>query len=193
MSAGWTLDDVDLAGLGILAGRIALFLKTGDVVTLSGPLGAGKTTFARALVTHLGDADEVPSPTFALMQRYETPRLTLHHCDFYRIEAPEVDELGLDDALAEGALLIEWPERAGDWLPADRLDIVLDETANPDTRRVTLTGHGRWSAAARPLATRFRALSTRRRSLTPTRTICKATPRRAPMRGSSCRIGPPFS
>jgi N-acetylmuramate 1-kinase len=160
MSAGWTLDDVDLAGLGILAGRLALFLKTGDVVTLSGPLGAGKTTFARALVTHLGDADEVPSPTFALMQRYETHRLTLHHCDFYRIEAPEVDELGLDDALAEGALLIEWPERAGDWLPGDRLEIVLDETANPDTRRVTLTGHGSWELRLERLRTLSRFVDT---------------------------------
>ncbi len=144
MSAGWTLDDVDLARLDILASRLALFLKAGDVITLSGPLGAGKTSFARGLITHLGDADDVPSPTFALMQRYETPRLTLTHCDFYRIEAPELDELGLDDALNEGALLIEWPERAGDWLPADRLDIALDETSDANTRRVTLTGHGSW-------------------------------------------------
>jgi tRNA threonylcarbamoyl adenosine modification protein YjeE len=160
MSAGWTLDDVDLARLGILAGRIALFLKSGDVVTLSGPLGAGKTTFARALVTHLGDADEVPSPTFALMQRYETPRLILHHCDFYRIEGPELDELGLDDALNEGALLIEWPERAGDWLPADRLNIALDETADPDTRCVTLTGHGNWAPRLDRLRTLSRFLDT---------------------------------
>ena len=149
------LEDVDLARLDVLAGRVALFLKTGDVVTLSGPLGAGKTSFARALITHLGDADDVPSPTFALMQRYETPRVTLTHCDFYRIEAPELDELGLDDALNEGALLIEWPERAGDWLPADRLDIVFDEMADPNLRRITLTGHGRWV----PRLDRLRALS----------------------------------
>ena len=146
MNAGWTLNDVDLARLHVLAGRLALFLKGGDVVTLSGPLGAGKTSFARALIAHLGDADDVPSPTFALMQRYETSRLTLTHCDFYRIEAPEVDELGLEDALDEGALLIEWPERAGDWLPADRLDISFEETADPDTRRITLTPHGIWRA-----------------------------------------------
>ena len=61
-------------------------LKAGDVIALSGPLGAGKTTFARALVTRLGGEGEVPSPTFALMQHYETPRLTLTHCDFYRLE-----------------------------------------------------------------------------------------------------------
>ena len=98
--------------LDILASRLALFLKAGDVIALSGPLGAGKTTFARALVARLGGEGEVPSPTFALMQRYETPRLTLTHCDFYRLEPAELDELGLDDALSEGAVLIEWPERA---------------------------------------------------------------------------------
>lgn len=144
MSTNWRLDDVDLNRLDVLANRVALSLKTGDVVTLSGPLGAGKTTFARALVTHLGDEDEVPSPTFALMQRYETPRLNLIHCDFYRLEPPELEELGLDDALDDACLLIEWPERAGDWLPADRLDIALAETSDPNTRHLTLTGHGTW-------------------------------------------------
>jgi N-acetylmuramate 1-kinase len=144
MSAAWRLDDVDLKRLDILASRAALSIKSGDVITLSGPLGAGKTTLARMLVTHLGGEGEVPSPTFALMQRYETPRLVLCHCDFYRLDPGELDELGLDDALSEGTLLIEWPERAGDWLPADRLDIALEETASPDTRRVVLTGHGDW-------------------------------------------------
>jgi len=146
MSASWRLDGVDLARLDILASRIALSFKSGDVIALAGPLGAGKTTFARALITHLGSEGEVPSPTFALMQRYETPRLTICHCDFYRIEPEELDELGLDDALAEGALLIEWPERAGDWLPPDRLDIAFEETADPALRRVVLTGYGTWGA-----------------------------------------------
>ncbi len=86
MSASLSLDDVDLVELDILASRLALLLKAGDVIALSGPLGAGKTTFARALVTRLDGEGEVPSPTFALMQRYETPRLTLTHCDFYRLE-----------------------------------------------------------------------------------------------------------
>ena len=86
MTASWSLDDVDLVRLDILASRLALMLKSGDVIALSGPLGAGKTTFARALVTRLGGEGEVPSPTFALMQRYETPHLTLTHCDFYRLE-----------------------------------------------------------------------------------------------------------
>ena len=144
MTASFSLDDVDLVRLDILASRLASLLKAGDVIALSGPLGAGKTTFARALVTRLDGEGEVPSPTFALMQRYETPRLTLTHCDFYRLEPAELDELGLDDALSEGVVLIEWPERAAGWLPAERLDIDMDETATPNERRIVLTGHGGW-------------------------------------------------
>ena len=144
MTTSWSRDDVDLVELDILASRLALVLRTGDVIALSGPLGAGKTTFVRAVITRLGGEGEVPSPTFALMQRYETPRLTLTHCDFYRLTPSELDELGLDDAASEGAVLIEWPERASSWLPADRLDIGIDETATPNTRRIVLTGHGSW-------------------------------------------------
>jgi N-acetylmuramate 1-kinase len=155
MTSSWSLDDVDLVRLDILASRIAVALKTGDVITLSGPLGAGKTTFARALVTRLGGEGEVPSPTFALMQRYETKRLTLTHCDFYRLEPAELDQLGLDDALEEGVVLIEWPERAERWLPRDRLDIAMDETATPALRRIVLTGHGTWEARLERLQALF--------------------------------------
>jgi len=155
MTASWSLDDVDLVQLDILASRLALLLKAGDIIALSGPLGAGKTTFARALITRLGSEGEVPSPTFALMQRYETPRLTLTHCDFYRLEPSELDELGLDDAVSEGAVIVEWPERASRWLPCDRLDVAMDETATPDRRRIVLTGHGSWAARLK----RLRALS----------------------------------
>jgi tRNA threonylcarbamoyl adenosine modification protein YjeE len=144
MTTRWRFEDVDLVELDILASRLALNLTAGDVVAISGPLGAGKTTLARALVARLGGESEVPSPTFALMQRYETPRLTLTHCDFYRLEPPELDQLGLDDAVSEGAVLIEWPERASAWLPPDRLDIAMDETATPNARRIVLTGYGHW-------------------------------------------------
>jgi tRNA threonylcarbamoyl adenosine modification protein YjeE len=155
MTTRWSLEDVDLVKLDILASRLALLLKAGDVIALSGPLGTGKTTFARALVTRLGGEGEVPSPTFALMQRYETPRLTLTHCDFYRLEPSELDELGLEDAAPEGVVLIEWPERAAAWMPGDRLEIAMDETATPATRRIVLTGHGGWEERLE----RLRALS----------------------------------
>jgi hypothetical protein len=145
MTASWSLDDVDLVRLEIIAGRLALVLRSRDVIALSGPLGAGKTTFARALIAGLGGRTEVPSPTFALIQRYEVAHLTLAHCDFYRLESGELDELGLEDALAEGAVLVEWPERASSWLPEDRLDVAIAETAQADTRRIVLTGHGDWA------------------------------------------------
>lgn len=152
MTETWRLDDVDLARLDRLAGRIALQLKKGDVVTLSGPLGAGKTTFARKLVGHLDGDGEVPSPTFAILQRYDTPRLSVSHCDFYRLQESELYELGLDDELLDGALLIEWPERAGAWLPQDRLDIAIGETEHSDRRNLVLTGYGNWAARLRRLA-----------------------------------------
>ncbi len=155
MSAVWRLDGVDLTRLDVLASRLALILRSGDVIALSGPLGAGKTTLSRAIVNHLGGEGEVPSPTFALMQRYETPRLTLCHCDFYRVEPEELDELGLDDALAEGAVLIEWAERAAAWLPADRLDIAIEETSAAEERRIVFTAHGTWA----PRLDRLKALS----------------------------------
>ena len=103
----------------------------------------------------LGGEGEVPSPTFALMQRYETPRLTVTHCDFYRLEPSELGELGLDDALAEGVVLSNGPSALRDWLPEDRLDIAMDETATPNVRRVVMTGHGSWAARL----ARLRALS----------------------------------
>jgi tRNA threonylcarbamoyl adenosine modification protein YjeE len=146
MSATWSLDNVDLLGLHRLAQRLALILKPGDVIGLSGPLGAGKTTFARLLLTRLGAEGEVPSPTFALVQSYATRRFPVNHCDFYRLEASELGELGLDDMIATAVTVVEWPERAGDFMPEDRLDIAMDETAEPNRRRIVLTGHGSWQA-----------------------------------------------
>jgi tRNA threonylcarbamoyladenosine biosynthesis protein TsaE len=96
-----------------LGARLAKLLRPGDVVTLSGPLGVGKTALARAVIRSLGHSGEVPSPSFAIVQPYEELDPPVWHVDLYRIEdAGELDELGLDSA-ADAALLVEWPERAG--------------------------------------------------------------------------------
>ena len=118
----------DEGGTYRLMADIAAVIEPGDVITLSGDLGAGKTTFARALIRFLaGDESiEVPSPTFTLTQTYVLPRFTLVHADLYRLSGPaELAEIGLED-VAEGAvLLIEWPDRAGLLLPVDRLDVAF--------------------------------------------------------------------
>ena len=133
----------DLAATGALGARIAGHLKPGDAVALSGDLGAGKTTLARAILAGLGVSETVPSPTFTLVQTYETPSLSVSHFDLYRLKkAAEMDELGLDEALEHGAALIEWPERAGARLPENRLNVELRIEA--DGRRAVLTGPARW-------------------------------------------------
>jgi hypothetical protein len=136
---------------------IACALEPGDLVTLSGDLGAGKTMFARALIRYLsGDATiEVPSPTFTLIQTYELPRFQLVHADLYRLSgAAELAELGFDD-LPEGAVvLMEWPDRAAGLLPADRLDITftLAPALGPDVRNGRIVGYGSFAARAERIA-----------------------------------------
>jgi tRNA threonylcarbamoyl adenosine modification protein YjeE len=133
----------DLGATERLGARIASQLRPGDLVALSGDLGAGKTTLARAILTSLGVAENVPSPTFTLVQNYQTPALTISHYDLYRLKSSgELDELGLEEALELGAALIEWPERAGARLPADRLTV---EFSGLDDRRcASLSGSQRW-------------------------------------------------
>jgi tRNA threonylcarbamoyl adenosine modification protein YjeE len=126
---------------------VAAALEPGDLVTLSGDLGAGKTFFARALIRYLaGNPDiAVPSPTFTLMQNYDLPRFPLVHADLYRLEGPgELAELGFDDLPKEAVVLLEWPDRAAGFLPPDRLDIAftLDPKAGPEARKVRITGYG---------------------------------------------------
>lgn len=143
-----TLADADEGAITRLAQRIALKLKPGDAIALHGDLGAGKTTFARALIRAvLGDAEaEVPSPTFALLQLYETPRLGLAHIDLYRLsDAAEADELGIADLVDNGAIIVEWPERAPGILPDNRLDITLGEGTAPDTRNLSIVASGTWA------------------------------------------------
>jgi tRNA threonylcarbamoyl adenosine modification protein YjeE len=132
-------------------------LEPGDLITLSGDLGAGKTAFARALIRHLAGSDtiEVPSPTFTLVQSYELPRFTLIHADLYRVSsAAELAELGFEDVPEGAVVLMEWPDRAAGALPADRLDIAftLATGAGPDVRQVRYTGYGTFAARAERIA-----------------------------------------
>ncbi|MCB2106267.1 MAG: tRNA (adenosine(37)-N6)-threonylcarbamoyltransferase complex ATPase subunit type 1 TsaE [Rhodobacteraceae bacterium] len=129
-----------------LGARLAAVLKPGDVVGLSGDLGAGKTTLARGLIRALtGSDDDVPSPTFTLVQTYDTPGGEIWHFDLYRLErADDILELGWDDALAEGVSVIEWPERLGHLAPGSMLRVTL----TPQTgggRVATIGGNRAWT------------------------------------------------
>ena len=120
-------------------------LKPGDVLALSGGLGAGKTALARALIqAATNEADEeVPSPTFTLVQTYECPNFEIWHFDLYRLEkSNDALELGIDEAFAEAVSLIEWPERLGGYLPRRRLDILLSHGAGEGEREARLIAHG---------------------------------------------------
>ena len=140
-----------------LMNDIACALEPGDLITLSGDLGAGKTTFARALIRYLaGDATiEVPSPTFTLVQTYQLPRFALVHADLFRLSgAAELSELGFDDFPESAVVLIEWADRAAGLLPPDRLDIAftLVPSLGPDVREVRITGYGSFAARTERIA-----------------------------------------
>lgn len=130
-----------LSDTSALAEKIAPRLKAGDVVALHGGLGAGKTTFARALIRALLDQDtDVPSPTYTLVQTYEGPHFPIFHFDLYRLETPEeVRELGWDET-PSGLALIEWPDQAGAYLPRWRLDLRLEILGDIRTARLEPQG-----------------------------------------------------
>ena len=114
-----------------LAERITAIARKGDVFALYGTLGMGKSVFARAFIQKLTSAEEVPSPTFTLVQNYTAPFFEIYHFDLYRLKSPdEVFELGFEEAVYDGVSLIEWPEKAGCWLPKDifTIEIVSHET-----------------------------------------------------------------
>lgn len=135
---------VDEAATSALGAALAKEIRAGEALCLKGPLGAGKSTLARALVRALTRPDEeAPSPTFTLVQTYDGPDFPIAHFDLYRLSDPdEAYEIGLDEALEDGAAIIEWPERLEDRLPPDRLDI--DITPEGEARRARLTPHGSW-------------------------------------------------
>lgn len=122
---------------------IATVLRTGDVVVLSGDLGAGKTVLAKGIAAGLGVTERVVSPTFALARRYEG-RVPLHHLDVYRLDRlQEAIDLGLEELLDDGVVVVEWGEGVHELLPDDRLEVRLAlDDADEDARAVTLTGHG---------------------------------------------------
>ena len=137
-------DDTETAGVGR---RLAGLARAGDVIALSGPLGVGKTTLVRGFLAGLGHDDEVPSPSFAIVQPYEALVLPAWHVDLYRLNDPsELAELGLD-AAEEAVLLVEWPEHAGDGAWPDALRLNLD-FAEGGARRLTAEvpppWEGRW-------------------------------------------------
>ncbi len=156
--AEWGIPLADEAETARLAARIAAELKPGDLITLSGDLGAGKTTFARAAIRALvGDAAlEVPSPTYSLIQTYESPGGRIVHADLYRVNDPgELAELGWEDE-AEGSIVFcEWAERAGAGLAADRLEARMEMAPEGRGRLLLLKGHGAFA----PRLVRARAIA----------------------------------
>ncbi len=141
----------DLDATAVLAVAVSSQLRPGDMVGLAGPLGAGKTAFARYLIAarckQAGQAppNEVPSPTFTLIQTYDIGDEILSHFDLYRLDRPEdCQELGFDDSLSEGPVLVEWPDRLGPFTPADRLDMTFVFDGLEDARSVGLAAHGSW-------------------------------------------------
>ncbi|PDQ20846.1 tRNA (adenosine(37)-N6)-threonylcarbamoyltransferase complex ATPase subunit type 1 TsaE [Mesorhizobium sanjuanii] len=145
----------DEAATARLGEDLAMSLRPGDVLALKGDLGAGKSSLARALIRAMADDSrlDVPSPTFTLVQSYEA-RVPVHHFDLYRLSAAsELDELGFDEALAQGAALVEWPERAEDYLP--RTSVLIELVHRGDGRLARLSGQGAaFERAARSLAMR---------------------------------------
>ena len=134
-----------LADTERLAQYLAPHAAPGDVIGLSGPLGSGKTAFARAFIrARLGrPGEEVPSPTFTLVQLYEPAAGAIWHFDLYRLDGPEdAYELGIEDAFSGAISLIEWPEKLGGILPSDWLEVHLAAGKREEARTVTITPHG---------------------------------------------------
>ncbi|MGB3721316.1 MAG: tRNA (adenosine(37)-N6)-threonylcarbamoyltransferase complex ATPase subunit type 1 TsaE [Pacificimonas sp.] len=132
----------------VFGADLGAILMPGDVVTLSGPLGTGKTVLARGILGAVGHVGEVPSPTYTLVQPYDDAamRLPVWHADLYRLEKPEdAAALALDEVLEEGALIVEWPDRGGEYVPSPALALSLSGTGD-QTRRLTADVPPGWEA-----------------------------------------------
>ncbi len=141
-----TIDLPDLSAMEALGVRIAARLEPGDVIALSGDLGTGKTTLARAILSALGHEGEVPSPTYTIIEAYDGLSVPVVHADFYRLEHPsEVEELGLDDYREGAALIAEWPDQAGGFAhEAGCLSIALKKVG--EGREAVVTAGDNWQS-----------------------------------------------
>ncbi len=145
-----TLTLADADATRALAERIAPMLRAGDTILLQGPIGAGKTHFARSLIqarlAAVGVAEDVPSPTFTLVQTYVADGFEIWHADLYRLTGPdEIAELGLEQAFSDAICLVEWPDRLGSLRPARALELTLMPDSATDARTAVLSGdEGHW-------------------------------------------------
>ena len=151
------IDLADETATSELAARVARLARRCDVIALKGELGCGKTTFARAFIrAWVGHEDEIPSPTFTLVQTYKpdaSESAAVWHFDLYRLRGPEEAwELGIDEAFGEGVSVIEWPERLGSLLPPRRLQITLEFGDRPSARRACLDPGTGWEARLSTIA-----------------------------------------
>ncbi len=141
------VDLPDETATAALAARIAAAAAPADIIALKGDLGTGKTAFARAFIQACGNQDEVPSPTFTLVQVYDAGPTAIWHFDLYRIRVPEEAwELGIEDAFIAGVSLIEWPERLGPLLPDRRLELGFTFGDAPGARRIAVDPGKEWQA-----------------------------------------------
>ena len=140
-----------------LAGQLANILKTGDILTFEGTLGAGKTEFCRSIIHSLGYDEDVPSPTFSILQTYEPPiddleKPAIWHLDLYRLEKSEdVFELGIEDGLDTAITLIEWPDKMGSYLPEGCLNVSLKLADNEGARHISFSGSEYWEVRLKEL------------------------------------------
>ncbi len=186
--AEWLIDVADEAQTAELAARLAPLIRdTVKLVTLSGDLGAGKTAFARALIRALAQDPtlEAPSPTFTLMQLYETPSCRILHADLYRIAGgeAELEAMGFEEEAEDALVLVEWPERAPSLFAGERMEVRLAFAApeTPDARRIGISAHGKAAGGSKPSAP-CGSFWSAPAGATPPANICRATPPRASMR-----------